>query len=78
MDSGWGCNNRDGATLATLESTHEEIEQDYIKRLRTQLAGINLEKGTNVTTLVPVWNAVMTLRESEFSAIYISVTPLVW
>jgi hypothetical protein len=62
-----GCSDRNAATFKTLERTRTEIEGPYRKRLRKQLADLNKELGRNVTTLVPLWDATITLRQCEFS-----------
>jgi hypothetical protein len=62
----WGCSKRDAATFELLEKTKNSLEVPYRNRLRTQLAGINQQKGVNLTTMVPVWSAVLTMRESEY------------
>jgi hypothetical protein len=59
----WGCSNRNGATYEMLEAIRTKQEQPYQARLRTQLTGINKNVKTNFTTLVPVWDAVLSLRE---------------
>jgi len=59
----WGCSNRDAATATTLKELRDIQEQPYQARLRTQLTGINTKISTNLTTLVPVWDAVISLRE---------------
>jgi hypothetical protein len=59
----WGCNKRDAATYDMLENTRTKTEAPYQKRMREQLAGINVKMQTNITTLVPVWDAVLSLRE---------------
>jgi hypothetical protein len=46
-----------------LEAIRTKQEQPYQARLRTQLTGINKNVKTNFTTLVPVWDAVLSLRE---------------
>jgi len=58
-----GCTARDSATVKTLERTRTELEGPYRERLRKQLAEINKEMGKNFTVLVPVWDAVITLRQ---------------
>jgi hypothetical protein len=61
----WGCSKRDAASFDLLEQTRNTLEIPYKNRLRTQLSGLNKQLGVNMTTLVPVWSAVITLRESE-------------
>lgn len=61
----WGCKNRDAATFEMLETIRAKQEQPYQARLRTQLTGLNSEAKANFTTLVPVWDAVLSLRESK-------------
>jgi hypothetical protein len=63
----WGCSKRDAATFELLEQTRNTLEIPFKNRLRTQLADINKQVGVNFTTLVPVWSAVITLRESTFA-----------
>jgi hypothetical protein len=62
----WGCKNRDSATYEMLEATRAQKEQPFRGRLRTQLTGLNSEAKTNYTFLIPVWDAVLTMRESKF------------
>jgi hypothetical protein len=59
----WGCSNRDAATFTMLEDIRTKQEQPYQARLRTQLTGLNTKAKTNFTSLVPVWDAVLSLRE---------------
>jgi len=59
----WGCSNRDAATLEMLEAIRNKQEKPYQARLRTQLTGINTSHNTSFTTIVPVWDAVLSLRE---------------
>jgi hypothetical protein len=61
----WGCAKRDSADYELLEKTRAQNEIPFANRLRTQLSGINTGAGTNLTTIVPVWSAVITLRESK-------------
>jgi len=63
MASGWGCKNRDAATYEMLEQTRSKLEQPYRARLRAQVDDMNNQFGKNFTTLVPVYDAVLTLRE---------------
>jgi hypothetical protein len=72
----WGCSKRDSASFELLEQTRNGLEIPYKNRLRTQLAGINQQVGTNLTTLVPVWSAVITLRESKFIAVACTTSSL--
>lgn len=60
-----GCSKRDAATYELLEKTRAQNEIPFMNRLRTQLSGINTGVGTNLTTIVPVWSAVISMRESE-------------
>jgi len=59
----WGCKNRDAATVEGLEKTRQTIEIPFQNRMRWQLDGLNREIGTNFTTFVPVWEAVLKLRQ---------------
>ena len=61
-----GCTDRNAATFKTLERTRTEIEGPYRIRLRKQLADLNKEIGKNITVLVPLWDATLTLRQSWF------------
>jgi len=58
-----GCSNRNAANVQTLERTRSEIEGPYRIRLRQQLAGLNRELGRNITILVPLWDATLSLRQ---------------
>ena len=57
------CNNRDAATFDTLKRTKDIIEEVYKNRIRSQLTGLNRQLAANATTLVPVWDAVISLRQ---------------
>ncbi|KAF2431886.1 hypothetical protein EJ08DRAFT_712275 [Tothia fuscella] len=59
----WGCSKRDAATFDLLEDTRNKLEVPFKNRLRNQLTGLNKQFGANMTTLVPVWSAVISLRE---------------
>jgi hypothetical protein len=59
----WGCKNRDAADSALLALTRQEREIPFKNRLRKQLVDLNKELGANITTIVPVWDAVIGLRE---------------
>jgi hypothetical protein len=61
-----GCAARNSATFETLERSRKEVEGPYRDRLRKQLVGINRERGANVTVLVPVWDAVLALRQCKY------------
>jgi hypothetical protein len=58
-----GCSARDAATFKTLERTRNELEGPYRNRLRKQLADLNKEIGKNISILVPVWDATISLRQ---------------
>lgn len=58
------CKNRDAATYQSLETTRSKWEAPFRKLLRDQLAGINKQLGKNVTSLVPVWDGVLALRQN--------------
>ena len=62
---GWGCANRDGASYDDLTATRTKLEIPYRNRLRTQFEGLNKQFGANFTVLVPVYDAVLTLRQSK-------------
>jgi hypothetical protein len=57
------CSDRDRATFDTLKKTRDTIEEPYKTRIRSQLTGLNRQLGSNVTTMIPVWDAVITLRQ---------------
>jgi hypothetical protein len=61
----WGCSNRNAATFEMLENIRTKQETPYKGRLRTQLMGLNTANKANFTTLVPVWDAVLSLRECK-------------
>jgi hypothetical protein len=60
----WGCNNRDAATWEMIEKTRTTLEQPYKKRLQIQMAGLNKEMKNNMTSLVPVYSAILSMRQS--------------
>lgn len=62
----WGCKNRDKATFDMIEETRVKLEQPYKARLREQLTGLNKQLGKNTTVLVPVYSAVLSLRQSKY------------
>jgi hypothetical protein len=64
-----GCSARNAANVQTLERTRKEIEGPYRERLRRQLSGLNRELGKNITILVPLWDATLTLRQREFPTV---------
>jgi hypothetical protein len=57
------CNDRDRATFDTLKKTRDTLEEPYKTKIRNQLTGLNQQSGTNTTSMVPVWDAVITLRQ---------------
>jgi len=59
----WGCNNRDAATWEMIEKTRTTLEQPYKKRLQIQMAGLNKEMKNNMTSLVPVYSAILSMRQ---------------
>ncbi|KAF2399229.1 hypothetical protein EJ06DRAFT_557702 [Trichodelitschia bisporula] len=59
----WGCTNRDAATIDVLEDTRNKLEIPYKNKLRAQLQRLNAQAGTNLTSIVPVWDAVISMRE---------------
>ncbi|KAF2663167.1 hypothetical protein BT63DRAFT_128548 [Microthyrium microscopicum] len=59
----WGCSDRDGATYEMLEQTRTKLQIPYRTKLRAQVDGLNAEFGKNFTTIVPIYDAVLTLRE---------------
>jgi hypothetical protein len=59
------CSNRDAATLPVLQKIHTDVETKYKDKLRTQLTELNAKTAANFTTLVPVWDLVVSLRESK-------------
>jgi hypothetical protein len=61
-----GCSDRNAANFKTLERSRTEIEGPYRERLRKQLGDLNKKIGKNITVLVPLWDATLTLRQSEF------------
>jgi hypothetical protein len=63
----WGCKSRDKATFDIIEETRVKMEQPYRARLRDQLVGINKQLGKNTTVLVPVYAAVLSLRQCRCS-----------
>jgi hypothetical protein len=65
--SDWGCKARNAATYEMIENTRTKLEEPYRKRLREQLTGLNKQLGKNTTVLVPIYSAVLTLRESKFN-----------
>jgi hypothetical protein len=72
-----GCSNRNSATMETLERTRKEIEAPYRRRLRKQLGDLNKDVKANVTVLVPLWDAVLTLRQCRFSLTLLNVKILI-
>jgi hypothetical protein len=66
-----GCSNRNAANVQTLERTRTDIEGPYRKTLRQQLEGLNREHGRNITILVPLWDATLSLRQREFLRVVI-------
>jgi hypothetical protein len=62
----WGCKNRDAATFDDIEKTKTTMQKPYQARLRTQFEGLNKKFGANFTTLVPVYAAVLNLRQSKW------------
>jgi hypothetical protein len=61
----WGCKARDKATYDMIQETRVKLEQPYKARLINQLSDINSRLGTNATMLVPVYDAILTLRQRE-------------
>ena len=61
----WGCSNRNAATWDGLEKTRNTIEQPFSNRMRYQLDGLNRELGMNFTVFVPIWDAVLSLRQCK-------------
>jgi hypothetical protein len=57
------CNDRDRATVETLKRTKDSLESPYRTRIRNQLTGLNRQLGVNTTSMVPVWDAIITLRQ---------------
>jgi hypothetical protein len=55
--------SRDAATYSKLQNIHSTTEGPYRARLRNQLSGLQGKTAANFTTLVPVWDLVLTLRE---------------
>lgn len=74
----WGCSNRDAATYEMLETIRSKQEKPYQARLRTQLNDINSKSTKNFTTLVPVWDSVLSLRESKIAAVPVVKTVLMF
>jgi hypothetical protein len=63
--SAMSCTNRDAATLPVLQKIHTDVETKYKDKLRTQLTELNAKTAANFTTLVPVWDLVVSLRERK-------------
>jgi hypothetical protein len=61
----WGCANRDAATFEMIEQTRTKLETPYRNAIRSQLTGINQKYGSNFTSVVPVYSAILTLRQSK-------------
>jgi len=55
--------SRDAATSTTLQNIHSRTEGPYRVRMRKQLSDLQGKTAANFTTLVPVWDLVLTLRE---------------
>jgi hypothetical protein len=62
----WGCKNRDAATWEIIEKTRTTMEQPYKKRLQAQMAGLNKDMKNNMTSLVPVYSAILSMRQSQY------------
>jgi hypothetical protein len=63
-----GCSNRNAATWNGLDKTRQTIEIPFKNRMRYQLDSLNREFGMNFTTFVPIWDAVLGLRQRRFSS----------
>jgi hypothetical protein len=63
------CSKRDSATLPQLQRLHTTVETKYKDKLRTQLTELNAKTAANFTTLVPAWDLVVSLRESNLQRI---------
>jgi hypothetical protein len=61
----WGCKARNSATYEMIENTRTKLEIPYMGRLRQQMTGLNKGLGKNTTSLVPLYSAVLSLRESK-------------
>lgn len=55
----------DDIDLDMLERTRMEVEVPFNNVLRGQLAAINQGVRRNLTTIVPVWSAILSLRECK-------------
>lgn len=55
--------NRNAATWDGLDKTRQTIEIPFKNRMRYQLDGLNREFGMNFTAFVPIWDAVLSLRQ---------------
>jgi hypothetical protein len=62
-----GCSNRDAATYDMLENTRAKTEGPFRKSQREQAMELNRSLGGSanrtIISIVPVWDAVLTLRE---------------
>jgi hypothetical protein len=61
----WGCANRDAATFEMIEQTRAQLETPYRNQIRTQITGINKQYGSNFTSMVPVYSAILSLRQCK-------------
>jgi hypothetical protein len=61
------CSNRDAATFKALEDTRKEWEEPVRRKFREQLVGLNTKYSANFTNLVPIWDALLSLRQGERS-----------
>lgn len=52
-----------------VQETRVKLEQPYKSRLINQISEINTKLGTNATMLVPVYDAILTLRQCMCRAI---------
>jgi hypothetical protein len=62
-----GCKNRDAATFESLTQTLNIVEQPYLKSLRNYLSDLNAQTASNFSTVVPIWEASLRLRQCGFS-----------
>jgi hypothetical protein len=71
----------DDATSSTLQNIHSTTEGPYRVRLRKQLSKLQGKTAAHFTTLVPVWDLVLTLREgtvnSNFELLHLVLTVVV-
>jgi hypothetical protein len=61
-----GCKNVDAADVAGVEDTRKQVEAPWLQEMATYVDKVNKEVGRNITTIVPLWSGILSLRQSEF------------